>query len=414
MLKPHTTARVVTPAVRHFRPRLELLEDRSVPALVVNDLTGGLTPQALAQSLVGSGVTISNVTYTGNNFSSGEFSGGTGILGFESGVVLSTGHAKGIVGPNVDNTGLGTPDFNNGLPGDPQLAALAGTTLSNTFDATALEFDFVPIGDTVTFNYVFGSEEYNEFVANGFNDVFGLFVNGTNVALVPGTNTPVGVDTVNDGNPTVGAAPVNPQFYINNAISTANNGDPLPATPPLLNTDLDGLTVVLTATAHVTPGVTNHIKLAIADTGDAALDSDVMIQSGSLTSPPFPQLLAFRPFRYAFRSLEQNEGLQGPLPLQGPAGVPTFDGYVTVINIGNGAAFGPVQVGFHDLPQGVQLVNATGIDPNTGDPFIIFPVKDIPANDTLPLRIPVKFTNPLNQPLGTFFIAPYFVDVTSS
>ena len=85
-------------------------------------------------------------------------------------------------------------------------------------------------------------------------DNFGLFVNGNNVALVPGSNTPVGIDTVNLG--------LNSQFYINNARPT----DPNPAPGPLLNTEMDGLTKVLVATATVTPGTVNHIKLAIADT----------------------------------------------------------------------------------------------------------------------------------------------------
>src|SRR5437868_6229053 len=93
-----------TPAIRHCRPRLEVLEDRFVPALVVNDLTTGLTPAALASFLAGSGVGISNVTYQGTNTSSGEFSGGTGIIGFEQGIILSTGQAKDVVGPNKSDS----------------------------------------------------------------------------------------------------------------------------------------------------------------------------------------------------------------------------------------------------------------------------------------------------------------------
>jgi hypothetical protein len=396
--------------VRHFRPRLEVLEDRSVPALAVTDLTGGLTPQALVNALVGSGVQVLNVTYTGVNQSAGEFSGGTGILGIEAGIVLSSGHAVGIIGPNLDNNGT-TPSFDNGLPGDAQLSNLAGIPLSSAFDATSLEFDIIPQGNSLQFSYVFGSEEYNTFVNSGFNDVFGLFVNGQNVAVLPGTNTPVGIDTVNDGNTGNGTPPTNSQFFINNA--NANDGGP-PAPGPLLNTDLNGLTVVLPVNVPVHAGVVNHIKFAIQDGGDGILDSDVMIQAGSLTSPPIPHLEGFLPFRYAFRSLEQNAGLQGQLPIAGPADVPTFDGDVTVINVGNGIATGPVTVTFHNLPPGVQLLNPTGFDPTTGDPFLVVNVKAIPANNTTPLRIPVKFTDPGNVPLGTFFIGPPFLEVTSS
>ncbi len=275
-----------------------------------------------------------------------------------------------------------------------------------THDATVLEFDFVPKGSTLTFSFVFGSEEYNEFV-NSINDVFAFFLNGNNVALVPGTNTPVSINNVN--------LTTNSQFYINNAL--AGGSDPTPATPPLLDTQLDGLTTVLTVTAAVNSGVTNHIKLAIADASDGILDSDVFIKSGSFSAPPPPlppataNLTAYRPFRYAFRSLEQNEGLSGPTPLGGTAGTPTFDGNITILNYGAAASTNALMVEFVNLPQDVQVVNATGVDPNTNQPFILVPATNLPAGGTEALRVPVKLSNPDNLALGTFFEGPYFVDV---
>ena len=198
-------------------------------------------------------------TFTGNPLGSA-----TPIVGFDSGIILSTGGVQNVVGPNqLDNWSQ-----DNLSTGDAQLDVLAGTT---TYDATVLEFDFVPVGSTISFNYVFSSEEYNEYVNDNepFNDVFAFYVNGTNVAVVPSTTTPITVQTINNG--------VNSGYYRDNEYAT---------TMSPIDTEMDGLTVVLTATATVNPGVTNHIKLAIADGADPNYDSNVFIQAGTFTSPP--------------------------------------------------------------------------------------------------------------------------------
>jgi len=244
--------------------------------LVTTDLNDpSVTPESLVNTLMGGGITVSNVTYTGANRAAGVFSGGTGIIGFESGIILSSGDIANVIGPN-SHTATTT---DNGMPGDEDLNSLIpGYT---TFDAAVLEFDFVPTSNVIQFRYVFGSEEYNEYVNSPYNNVFGFFVNGNNIALIPGTTTPVSISNVNNGNPCpAGDYPPNannPAFYIDNG-----GCDPASAT---LNTELDGLTVVLTATANVNPGVTNHIKLAIADAGDAILDSDVFIEAASFEAP---------------------------------------------------------------------------------------------------------------------------------
>ncbi|MCP4422896.1 MAG: PEP-CTERM sorting domain-containing protein, partial [Chloroflexi bacterium] len=189
----------------------------------------------------------------------------------ESGVMLSSGDIANAVGPNMDDgiTAI------NGTPGDPDLDVLAGVA---TFDAVILEFDFVPAGDTVSFNYVFSSDEYNENVGSSVNDSFGFFVNGVNCATVNGL--PVSINTINNGNPYDTDPRSNPSFYINNDLSDGGGS---------LDTEMDGLTVVLTCNASVTPGSTNHIKLAIADGGDNALDSNVFLEAGSFTIPQPPQ-----------------------------------------------------------------------------------------------------------------------------
>jgi hypothetical protein len=278
--------------------------------LVVSDLQdGSLTPNSLAQTLVGSGVAIENASYTGSDYAAGTFTGGSGVLGIESGVVLSSGCVqtaaalpeecsfKGVEGPNeFDNT---SGDF--GTAGDSDLDALAGLP-GDTLDAAVLEFDFVPTGVAIEFKYVFTSEEYNEF-ANGFNDVFGLFVNGTNCALVPGTDDPVGVNTVNGGAP-YGVNPQHPEFYINNDLD-----DTVPASR--INIEMDGLTTVLTCTAPVTTYATNTMKLAIADFYIGNWDSAVFIQARSIKascSPaPFPDVPEAHPFCGEIKWMKDHE-----------------------------------------------------------------------------------------------------------
>jgi hypothetical protein len=174
--------------------------------------------------------------------------------------VLTTGRALFIEGPNEDD-GAGE---DVGAPGDAGLAAIVGT---DTYDAAVLEIDFTPSGNQVEFRYVFGSEEYNEWVGSDYNDVFAFFVNGVNRALIPGTSTPGAINNVNCG--------TNSAYYLNNTTSETGCSN------RNLNTQLDGLTVVLTLVAPVNPGVSNILRLAIADTSDGILDSAVMLQSGT-------------------------------------------------------------------------------------------------------------------------------------
>ena len=237
-------------------------------ALSTNDLIT-VTPTDLANSLVGSGVSVSNVTYTGAPGAGGTFAGGTGIVGFEEGIVLSSGNVAGVIGPNI----LDNKTIVNSTSGDADLDALVAPRTTN--DASVLEFDFVPDADTVFFQYVFSSDEYNEFVNTNYDDVFGFFVNGTNCAVV-GTDR-VSINTINNGNPFGAGTITHPELYINNDLSDGGGA---------IDTEMDGLTVVLTCEASVTPNATNHMKLAIADTTDSSYDSNVFIKEGSLSTTP--------------------------------------------------------------------------------------------------------------------------------
>jgi hypothetical protein len=235
------------------------------------DLTT-LTAAQVAAALVGPGVTVSNVTYTGSPSAGGTFSGGVTSIGFDAGVMLASGAIANAVGPNtVDSQ---TSSF--ATPGDADLNALAGVP---TNDAAVLEFDFVPNGDTVFFQYVFGSEEYNEYVNSPFNDTFAFFVNGVNCAVVDTGSgpAPVSVNTINNGNPGGNPTATNPTLYRNNDLSDGGGS---------INTEYDGLTVVLTCMSPVSSGGTNRLKLAIADGSDSILDSGVFIKQGSLSTTP--------------------------------------------------------------------------------------------------------------------------------
>jgi hypothetical protein len=243
--------------------RYETLEHRRLLAITVANAISG---QQLVNQLLGAGVTATNVQLTYHagtgvtkgapSASAGTFTGGKARLGIEKGVILSSGGITNVIGPNTS----GSITQNNGLAGDAQLTALAQ---HQTYDATILEFDFVPASPKLTFRYVFSSDEYLEYVDTQFNDVFAFYLNGANVALVPGTATPVSINNVSHH--------TNTQYFINN-------------TDGHLDTEMDGLTVVMKVKATVLAGQVNHIKLAIADSGDSILDSNVFIEAGSFRS----------------------------------------------------------------------------------------------------------------------------------
>ena len=176
--------------------------------------------------------------------------------------MLTTGTVTCIPGPN--NVG--------GCTG-------GGTTSS-------LKFDFTSNTDKLFFQYVFGSEEYNEFVNSVFNDEFQLLLNGTNIALLPGAGGVVSINNVNCGS--------NSAFYRNNSSTAAPTG----CTNLGLDIQYDGLTTVLTAEATVVANITNTFEFLIFDRGDSSLDSGVFIKAGSFsgTDPsnpvPLPGTLA--------------------------------------------------------------------------------------------------------------------------
>lgn len=356
--------RRTTRAAQEFHLDIEPLEERLAPQLSTTDLTQTNLSNVIS-TLAGPGVQIFNVTTQSVPSSIAIFndSTGGGILGCASGVVLSSGDANFIIGPNITDSATAI----NGLPGDASLQTLIPAG-QQTFDATTLEFDFIPQGNVIKFQFVFGSEEYNEFVNAPFNDVFGFFLNGQNLALIPGSSTTISINNVNGGNP-FGTGASNPQFFRNN--------DPNDPGPPSINTELDGVTVLFTIVAPVIPNQTNTLKLAIADVGDSLLDSDVMICANSLTAI---KVSTYCPFRY----LCDGNG--------------NFTGELTVVNNSKFDLPGPLFVILNSLPPGVTLVNSAGTTPS-GNPFLSIPGNVLPAESAL--KVPIVLHNPNGVALDT-------------
>lgn len=254
----------------------DVLPDVVVNSVLVSDITTGVSPQELIDNLIGeaSNVEISNIVMSGDSRCAGLFSSQdeTGAPGFSDGIILGTGQAIDAGGPNTsDET---TTEFFTA--GDDFLNSLLDN--EETFDACVLEFDFVCDGaDQVSVEYVMGSEEYNEFVEEGVNDVFGFGLNGNNIATIPNSGgLPVSIGNLNCGDPYDPDSPTTP----NTPFCDLFNNNDLQDGGPFFNIEADGFTDVLLAESTLLPGV-NHFKFAVGDTIDQAFDTWVFIKSGS-------------------------------------------------------------------------------------------------------------------------------------
>lgn len=241
--------------------------------------------------LLGDGVQVSNVTYNGlpgnqNQPRVGYFNGENSDFYFDEGLMMATRNIQiATCGPEDDNSGMGV---------EPDLAQLINLQPGqNLNDVTVVEFDFIPQGDTLSFQYVFASREYNVFVCSQFNDVFGFFLSGPgingpfsnnaeNIAVLP-NGTEVAINNVNNGSPNGVpctydgvSCPCNSEFFTNNGSGQGTG----------VHSDLcfGGYTVPLTAEAIVQCGLTYHIKLAIANKIDGGLQSAVFLEGGSFAS----------------------------------------------------------------------------------------------------------------------------------
>ncbi|SFA70491.1 gliding motility-associated C-terminal domain-containing protein [Flavobacterium swingsii] len=237
-------------------------------------VTDNVTAQDLVQNTLinSSCALVSNFSATGGSFtgqqSYGSFVAGTSGFPFAKGVVLSTSRAVSTEGPN-DN--LLSENANDWF-GDTDLEQ--ALSISNTSNATILEFDFIPLASKISFDYLFASEEYHDTAPCRYSDGFGflLKVVGSsapyqNLALVPNTNTPVKVTSVHPDIPGACSA-------INETYFDSYNGINAPI-------NFNGQTVVMTAKATVIPGTKYHIKLVIADETNPQYDSAIFLGGGT-------------------------------------------------------------------------------------------------------------------------------------
>jgi hypothetical protein len=222
----------------------------------------------LVNNFILTGVSASNIVYTGAISAIGSFTGGNSTnLGLNDGIILTTGSIDSV--PYINDTASKFANTNNSQPGDSLLNTYCPYP---SYDAAVLEFDLVPVGNMLEFQYVFGSEEYPEYVGMSFNDIFGFFISGinpiggnysnANIALIPNTTMPVCINNVNDTS--------NSLYFVNNA-----NGTTI---------IFDGFTTVLVAQAAVIPGTTYHLKMALADVGDNIFDSGIFLKAKSMKS----------------------------------------------------------------------------------------------------------------------------------
>jgi len=244
---------------------------------------GPITPvQAVQDILIGAGIQAFNITFNGSaanaltpTNSVRQFGAGATAFPIQSGVLMQTQGA-----PSVFN--------------DADLTSLAGQSVTN---GVIIEFDFIPQGDTLSFNYIFASAEYTSYTCSSFNDVFGFFISGpgitgpysnnaVNIATVPGGNIPVGINTLNSGNAgfnnPANCAAQDPNWQANAVYFTTSYNPIFTATNGVAN--FNGATVVLSANSSLVCNQTYHIKLAIANAVDQALDSGVFLEANSFSS----------------------------------------------------------------------------------------------------------------------------------
>lgn len=220
------------------------------------------TALQMAQNIFGDGVVVSGATFFGDNHSSGIYTNGDsvapGVTPGDTGVILSTGDADDFTNSSgQSNQSTNTSTNTRGINNDSQLNAAAGT---NTRDAAILDIDFTPTGDFMTMQFVFSSEEYPEFQNSVYQDFVGVWINGTlvDMAVGNGDTDPGNINSTNNSN-----------LYIDN-------------TSDQYNTEMDGFTVTMTLIIPVNSGVTNTIRIAVADVSDSSYDSNLLIAGNSV------------------------------------------------------------------------------------------------------------------------------------
>jgi len=233
--------------------------------------------QVIEDVFLANGIFVANVAHYGDPTFIGTFDGTNAGLGISNGIIMGSGDVTGAIGPNNQgNHSSSSTEYYNSI--DADLMSILDNYSAN--DWSVVEFDFIATGDSLDFQFVFGSEEYLEFVYSAFNDGFGFFVSGPgisgpytngamNIALVPGTTLPVSINNVN--------STLNEAYYVDNG-----DGYTEPYASDGFYVQADGLTALMHASiGDLVVGEVYHIKLAVADASDTILDSWVFLAGDS-------------------------------------------------------------------------------------------------------------------------------------
>ncbi len=441
----------------YAKPTLELLEDRSCP-VTIQGIPSQFIPLAVGNTIQGTGVTFTSVSYKGNAGSIGRFAQGGADVGINSGIVLDTGLVSSIGGNYVGNTPIGNQTaggtFRNfDLDPPVQAATLDPTTHPGangllafapppppypTLDAAVLTLNFVAQGPQVTFNFVFASNEYVQLKDQPFvlpptnfptfamsqltqqvsfvpapttvlpgyrvvraNDYFEPFISSR---LTPLTGMVSAGAYANQGPETNSIVPISPTNGLVTPISLLQtnefiSNDPSAGGGAPRDIKFNGLSDILTVTENIVPGRAYTLTLALADgpklqqlpgaappllqlLPDQLLNSAVFI--GAVSTPE--RVYTAWPTRWVFK------------PADG-----TFNGYITLVNLGPQPLVGAFQVTLNFLPTGVSVVgpNSNGTGFWAGNVWSEFNTVTLnPGQSTL---IPIKVTNPLHMTLPPYY-----------
>jgi len=236
-------------------------------------ITQVASPNWILPNLFGPDYLVSNIQQTGHWEAFGYFDGTASNLGLSAGLVLTTGKVIGSNGPCGPNN-FGATGLDNNQPGFTPLSNLVGGT--TTYNAAVLEFDLTVFADSIKIPFVFGSEEYPEYVGAAFNDVIAIFLSGPgipglqNIARLP-SGAATSIDNVHGSVVnTFGTFPaVNPVYYVDNITGVSASDS--------TKIQYDGFTVPIMAIGDVQFGGLYHLTIAIADAGDGIVDSGLFI-----------------------------------------------------------------------------------------------------------------------------------------
>lgn len=292
------------------------------------EIKKGMSKEALIDFFSGAGIEIKGIKYKGVQKAIGKFSNADSIFDMHDGLVLSTGNVLDIPGENLS----GSRSTKNRSKGHDLLTELCG---AETMDAAVIEIQFVPKSKYISFNYVFGSEEYPEYVKSSFNDVFAFYLTTPkkkkhNIAVIPDSRSRIAINSVNQYRQS--------QYFVNNyrlpfpldaersdTVKHVENGLLYYAVTsykiasavnqnPKIPVEFDGYTRLIQAKSEVVPGKLHTLELCIADATDRIYDSGVLLETGSFQSHEEPD------FRYGKLSSTdyyyEHDTVQAPIEFQ--------------------------------------------------------------------------------------------------